>query len=186
LENKEKMLKIITNEKYPEICIIKRKFGGSRVSNNIDDPARDRLGKHNNVLEMTAINIAYPYETFLRSTYVQNGINFHCLCKLKQDSPTTRLFSENTGIAELVLEIACSAGDEVAVNLLRTTKQVKGWTLAHLKKQPGPSPPPPPISTRGDPSRPQSRIVSDDVWHHGSAVDAAKAPFVAVIALLEH
>ena len=56
------MLKIITNEKYPEICIIKRKFGGSRVSNNIDDPARDRLGKHNNVLEMTAINIAYPYK----------------------------------------------------------------------------------------------------------------------------
>ncbi len=91
MENKEKMLKIIMNEKYPEICIIKRKFGGSRVSNNIDDPARDHLGKHNNVLEMTAINnvlemtainnvlemtainnvlemtainIAYPYGTF--------------------------------------------------------------------------------------------------------------------------
>jgi hypothetical protein len=30
-----------------------------------------------------------------RSTDVQNGINLHCLCKLKQDSPTTRLFLEN-------------------------------------------------------------------------------------------
>jgi hypothetical protein len=62
LFNQHKKFKVVNNDHFPHILIVKRKIGGSRINSNIADPAWATIGDHHHTLQMIGNNITWPYE----------------------------------------------------------------------------------------------------------------------------
>ncbi len=62
LQNQLKKFKVVKNDQFQHILIVRKKIGGSRISSNIADPAWATLGVHQHTLQMIGTNITWPYE----------------------------------------------------------------------------------------------------------------------------
>jgi hypothetical protein len=72
LLNQHKQFKVVDNDHFKQILIVRQKKGGSRISSDIADPAWATLGDHHHTLQMIGNNIAWPYDS------IPSCIQNHC------------------------------------------------------------------------------------------------------------